>query len=427
MFEMVKNFIFRLSLCGLLFSIPGQAAQASDISGELVIMNWLSSAEKVIFEQIESSFQEKYPDVTIREIVLSGAGDPRGAIRAAILAGETADLLVNTWPAFRKELADAGQLRSIDAAWEAQGIGETLNDSWKALGQTDGITYGVQFLYGNRSGIWYRPDTLAKAGINNPPETFEDLVASFDPLLANGVTPFSIGAKFWSHGEMFETLLLRTAGVETASALAAHEIAWTDPKVRNVLKIWQEMIEAGCCGEAKTMLALDWDTSTDAVLVSKDSAYVIMGMWINGRAQNDFGLVEGVDYSLFQFPALEKGFDNTSSVDAKEVLAMSSGKNQSAADAFLAHLVTAEAANIVAAGGLASPSSAVDTSLYGPVVNIATSAVAQSDVQFVLGDVLPGDLVDEYRVQLQRFLTDPSDENIDAVLEVIEAKARQFD
>ena len=425
---MSNRTLLRSAVCAALLAAGGPlSAQSDDISGELVIMNWLPGPDQVTFDRIERSFEEKYPQVTVRDIVLSGAGDARGAVRAAFLAGETADLLVNTWPAFRAELAEAGQLREIDSAWEAHGIGEFLNDSWRALGQTDGTTYGVQYTYGDRSGIWYRPDTLAAAGLDGPPGNFEELVASFEPLLANGVTPFSIGAKIWSHGEMFETLLLRTAGVETASALAAHEIPWTDPRVRNVLKIWQEMIEAGCCGDPNNMLALDWDTSSDAVLVSGESAYVIMGMWINGRARDVFGLTEGEDYALFQFPSLGVGFDNTSSVDAKEVLALSSGDNTAAADAFLAHLASPEAANIIAEGGLASPSSAVDASIYGPVVQTATSAVAESNVQFVLGDLLPGDLVDEYRVQLQRFLRDPSDENIDAVLGAIESKAQQFD
>ncbi len=421
--------IFGALACGMALAAAAgpSAAQSADISGELVIMNWLPGTDGATFRRVERSFEEKHPGVTVRDIVLSGAGDPRGAIRAALLAGETADLLVNTWPAFRAELAEAGLLREIDSVWEAYGIGDNLNDSWKALGQTDGVTYGVQFTYGDRSGIWYRPDTLAAAGLDGPPETFDELVASFGPLLANGVTPFAIGAKVWSHGEMFETLLLRTAGVETAAALAAHEIAWTDPRVRNVLEIWQGMIEAGCCGDPETMLANDWDGAVDAVLVSGEAAYTIMGMWVNGRARDEFGLEEGVDYALFQFPALGRGFDSTSSVDAKEIVALSTGDNAAAADAFLAHLATAEAANAVAAGGLASPSSAVDTSIYGPVTNTATAAVAQSEVHFVLGDLLPGDLVDEYRVQLQRFLADPSDRNIDAVLAAIEAKARQFD
>ena len=56
---------------------------------------------------------------------------------------------------------------------------------------------------------------------------------------------------------------------------------------------------------------------------------------------------------------------------------------------------------------------------------VATAAVGGSKVQFVLGDLLPGDLVDEYRVQLQKFLQDPSDANIDAVTAAIEAKAAE--
>ena len=41
---------------------------------------------------------------------------PRGAIRAALQSGEKADLFINTWPAFRKELADAGMLARPRAA-----------------------------------------------------------------------------------------------------------------------------------------------------------------------------------------------------------------------------------------------------------------------------------------------------------------------
>jgi transcription antitermination factor NusB len=93
------------------------------------------------------------------------------------------------------------------------------------------------------------------------------------------------------------------------------------------------------------------------------------------------------------------------------------------ADAFLDFIISPDAANIMANYGYASPSSAMDGSLLGPVQQIATSAVSSSKVQFVLGDLLPGDLVDEYRVQLQRFLQDPSEATVDAVLAAIEAKA----
>ena len=71
-------------------------------------------------------------------------------------------------------------------------------------------------------------------------------------------------------------------------------------------------------------------------------------MWVNARARNDYGLKEGVDYSLFQFPALGMGHDDTSSVDTKELNVTTNGTNPAAADAFLDFIISAEAADILA-------------------------------------------------------------------------------
>ena len=266
---------------------------------------------------------------------------------------------------------------------------------------------------------------MEKAGIEAP-ATWEDFIASFDKLKAAGYpVPVAIGAKYWSHTEWFESLLLRTAGVETASKLAAHEIPWTDPAVKTALKKYAEMLQAGCCGSPEAMFANDWDGAADQLFKADQSNYQVIGMWVNARARNDYGLTEGVDYSLFQFPALGMGHDDTSSVDAKELNVTTNGANPAAADAFLDFIISGEAANLMAGFGFASPSSEADNSLLGPVQQVATGAVGGSKVQFVLGDLLPGDLVDEYRVQLQKFLQDPSDANIDAVTAAIEAKAAE--
>ncbi len=146
-------------------------------------------------------------------------------------------------------------------------------------------------------------------------------------------------------------------------------------------------------------------------------------MWNNDRAETTDGLKQGVDYSITQFPAMGAGHDDVSSVDTKEFSELTSGSNQAAADAFLAWITTKDAADIVAQHGLASPSNKVDSSLYGSVIKYSVDAVANAKVQFVMGDLLPGDLVDEYRVQLQKFLQDPSDATIDAVTQDLEAKA----
>jgi ABC-type glycerol-3-phosphate transport system substrate-binding protein len=410
----------------LLASVAPHAALAQDLSGELSILQWQTGTDGKMWQEIGEKFTEMHPGVTIREFLPAGTqGDPRAGIRTAIMSGEVVDVIINTWPAFRAELVDAGILRPIDDEWAQFGWDDKLNQSWRDLGSIDGTTYGLTYTYGDRSGIWYKTAHMEKAGIT-PPKTWDEFLASFEKLNAAGYgTAVAVPAKFWAHAEWFESLLLRTAGVETAAQLAAHEIAWTDPKVKGALVKFAEMLNAGCCGDPAVMFANDLGESYAQIFRADEANYMLIGMWTNSLLKNDYGLTEGEDYSLLQFPALGMGFDDTSSVDTKELNVTTNGSNPEAANAFLDFIVSAEASNIMASYGYASPSKAADASLLGPVQQIATEAVAQSKVQFVLGDLLPGDLVDEYRVQLQKFLADPSEANIDAVLTAIEAKAME--
>lgn len=399
------------------------ATFAQDLSGELAILQWQGGVDAELWQKLEADFIAQHPGVTVRELTITAQGDARGGIRTAIMGGEKVDIIINTWPAFRKELADAGILRPLDDTWSALGLESTLTQSWRDLGMTDGVSYGVPYTYGDRSGIWYKTSHLKDAGIE-PPKTWEEFIGAIETLKAAGFeTPIPMPGKYWAHGEWFESLLLRVGGVDAAAKLASREIPWTDEIVKTTLRKYAELLAAGCCGTPEQMFAGDWDMSADQIFKADAGNFLLIGMWMNARAKGDYGLEEGVDYSLFQFPALGMGFDDTSSVDAKELLVTSNGDNPAAADAFLTYIVSPEATKILAEYGYASPSSNADPSLLGPVQQQATAAVAASKVQFVLGDLLPGDLVDEYRVQLQKFLQDPSDANIDAVTAAIEAKA----
>ncbi len=402
----------------------GGAAVAQEVSGELVMINWLGGAQGEMMQALEQDFMAKNPGVTIRDIVPTGAGDTRGGIRTVLLGGEEADLLINTWPAFRQELVDAGMILPVDEIWDQYGMSEQLSDSWKALSTIDGTNYGVTYTFGNRSGIWYRLDSVEKAGMEGPPATWDDMLASMDSLNAAGIKPISVPAKVWAHAEWFESLLIRVAGTETATKLAAHEIPWTDDSVKTALGKWKELLDANCCDDGNTMLGRAWADSVDAALKTGDAGYVLMGMWLNTRAKQEYGETPGEDYQIFQFPALGMGHDDVSMVDAKEFNLLSTSKNPEAAAAFMDYMLSADAAAIMAEFGLASPSTDADVSLYDPVIAAAVEEVSKAQsVQFVLGDLLPGDLVHEYRAQLQRFLQDPTDENIDAVTEAIERVA----
>lgn len=426
MINFARPGVRHLLACGVaIATLSASPVLAQNVSGELVILQWIGGSEGEMWTKLGEDFAARNPGVTVREVSLTVQGDARGPMRTALLGGERVDLIINTWPAFRAELAEAGIIVPIDDIWAEQGWDEDLGESWKALSQTDGVTYGVTYTYGDRSGIWYKTSHLEEAGIE-PPKTWEEFIAAIETLKGAGyATPVAMPAKYWAHGEWFENLLLRTGGIEAANQLASHEIAWTDDIVKTTLRKFAEMLKAGCCGTPEQMFAGDWDYSADQIFTADSANFLLIGMWMNSRAINDYGLEEGVDYSLFQFPALGMGHDDTASVDAKEVVLTANSANPEAAVAFMDYLLSPEATTILAEFGFASPSNNADTGLLGPVQQVATAAVANSKVQFVLGDLLPGDLVDEYRVQLQRFLQDPSEANIDAVTAAIEAKAQE--
>lgn len=408
---------------GLATVMAAAPSHAADVSGTLVLLDWASGSEEDMIKALEDGFVKAYPGVQFKEINLTVQGDARGAIRAALQSGEKADIFINTWPAFRKELADAGLLKDLGELWDSAKIGDNLGQSWKDLGSSGGKVYGVTYTFGDRSAMFYKTDTMKKAGIDTQPKNWDEFVGNFKKLQAVNVIPVAVGAKFWSHTEWFESMYEHLNGVDMAAKLTSHEIPWTDPSVKTTLKKWAELLKAGCCGDANTMLAMDWDNASDGVLKAGTYGYQIIGMWNNDRAQATDGLKQGIDYSITQFPAMGAGHDDVSSVDTKEFSEFTNATNPAAADAFLAWITTKDAADIVAQHGLASPSNKVDTSLYGPVQKLAAEAVANAKLQFVMGDLLPGDLVDEYRVQLQKFLQDPSDATIDAVTQDLETKA----
>lgn len=414
-----------LAVLGATSMMAGQPASAEP-SGEVSLLNWLGGADGKAMNELIAGFEAKYPGITVKQVPVTTQGDQRGGIRTALLGGQKVDLIVNTWPAFRQELADAGMLRDVSSVWTDKKWDEVLSADWRELSTTNGTVYGVPYIFGYRSGIWHVPVDMTKIGLAAFPADWNAFTGTFQPLRDAGFAePVALPAKIYAHGEWFESLLLRVGGPQLVDDLAKHKIKWTDPQVAKALEYYSDMMAKGCCADTQTMYASHWDDAADRLFVQRSANYLLIGMWINARAKSQYHLEPGKDYALGKFPALGLGHDNDSLVDSKEVLATTLGDNPEGADLFLDYLVHGEGANILAKAGYTVPSSAVDTSLYDPVAASSLDYVKQGAVHFVLGDMLPGQLVDEYRLALQKFVANPTKDQIAPTLEQIEAVASQ--
>ncbi len=413
-----------LSAVSLSMVLSAQSVFAQ--SGQIDLLTWLGGADAQVVDDLIAGFEARYPDLSVNLVPVTTQGDQRGGIRTALMGGVEADVIVNTWPAFRKELADAGLLRDVSGAWDEKRWGDVIADSWRELSSTDGAVYGVPYTFGYRSGIWHVPADLETIGLNGFPDDWESLKATFAELRNAGFAePLVMPARVYAHAEWFESLLVRTGGTELARQLVEREIAWTDDQIVEVMRRYAELFAADCCADPQLMNASHWDDGADRVFVERTANYLLIGAWINARAEGQYGLEPAVDYMVGKFPALGEGYDTTSMVDAKEFLATSMGSNPEGADLFLDYVVSAEGADIIAARGFTTPSSAVDISLYNPVAAASIEYVSAGPVQFVLGDLLPGELVDEYRLALQQFIANPIEEQIMPTLERIEAVAQR--
>lgn len=422
---MIKSREIFAAAFGIGLALSGQAAWAQSTT-DIDLLTWLGGPDRTVLDNLVAGFEAGHPQYKVNIDVVTSQGDARGGMRTALLGGEHPDLLTNTWPAFRQELADAGILRDMSAVWTEKGWDNALAPTWREISSTQGAVYGIPYIFGYRSGIWYVPADIKKIGLETFPATYDDFLGTFNALRDAGFAePIAMPAKVYAHAEWFETLLMRVGGPDLVSDLAAHSIPWTDPRVEDALRQYARLFDANCCGDTQLMYATHWDDAADRIFVEHKANFLQIGMWINARAISQYGLEPGVGFALGKFPALGKGFDDASIVDAKEILATGIGANPEGADQFLDYIVSAEGANIIAKAGFTTPSSNVDTSIYDPVAAASVRYVNAGDVRFVLGDMLPGSLVDEYRLALQQFIADPTEANIVPTLEHIEAAAGQ--
>jgi hypothetical protein len=58
----------------LLLGVSPSAVQAQELSGELVILQWLGGIETDVWNDLTSAFEEANPGVTVRELVVTGVG-----------------------------------------------------------------------------------------------------------------------------------------------------------------------------------------------------------------------------------------------------------------------------------------------------------------------------------------------------------------
>ncbi len=187
------------------------ASHAQDISGDITYWHhFTSQSEFEGMENIMAAFQERFPDVEVTQENIPNA-EYMSKITAAIVADskpDTAMVTANRFPDMHAMGGLVDLTEKIDQWPLKQYFPE---DRWEAV-TADGKTYAVPaFAFVN--WVYYRTDYLEEAGLDGPPDTYDEFVEACVALTNADENRYGFGLRAGDGGQTFLLDVLQSFGV----------------------------------------------------------------------------------------------------------------------------------------------------------------------------------------------------------------------
>jgi raffinose/stachyose/melibiose transport system substrate-binding protein len=320
--------IFALAACG------GTAAKTDGKTdgGETVLKLWCiateSDANRPAYLQAIADYEAAHPGVKI-EMEAFENESYKTKIKAAMMGGDTDDLpdIFFSWSgAFLGEFVNAGRVQCLDENFKA--YADKIPESMLSTTTYEGKHYGVPTTF-NIVAMYANMDMLAEVGWDHVPETYEDLTACCDALVAAGKIPFGCaGKETWCVTEYLEPIIIKTIGYQDLNKIFAGEASWNDPDIAKSVDTLQDMIAKGYFDPNGAALGND---EVKANFLAGKTAFYQNGSWNTGEvAAAEFKSGVG----LFPLMNADRSSYNQTIGGPSDVLAVcSASKNLEAASA----------------------------------------------------------------------------------------------
>jgi alpha-glucoside transport system substrate-binding protein len=260
--------------------------------------------------------------------------------------GGTLDLAAAPQPGAIPGLVESGSLTSLeDLGMDVDALTDLVGESFMALGEVDGKHYGVPTNINLKSMVWYPKDDFDAAGYEVP-ETWDDMIALSDQIVADGGTPWCVGFESegstgWPATDWMEDIMLRTAGVDTYDQWVAHEIPFNDEAVVNAGERFGEIMftDGYVLGGADQTPSIPFGDAPAPMFQDPP------GCWLHRQAsfitaQSGFPpeAKAGVDYDWFPLPPI----DQEGTLYAGELTVVGSNANRPEVADFLERFISEE-------------------------------------------------------------------------------------
>lgn len=356
----------------------------------ITILGQFSAEDAAKFEASLAPFEEQ----SGIDIVYESADNFSSLLRMRISAFNAPDLAILPQPGLMADLARDGLLVPLPEVMEMQGLRSSYSDDLLDLGTVDGVPYGLWYRVSVKSLVWYQPTAFEKKGYGIP-QTWNELMALSDRIVADGGTPWCIGfesgaASGWPGTDWVEDMLLRQAGPEVYNQWINHQLPFNAPPIVKAVDAFGNLLRKPkyVSGGASKVTDISVAQAAKGIFGNSPDCYL--------HRQGNFAASffsedqrPRVDYDVFALPGINETFGTPLLISGDAAVLINKTPETVALMKYMAtprpHMVWA------GLGGFISPNQEVPISAYSDLVtqNIAQILLDADSVRFDASDMMP--------------------------------------
>ncbi len=391
-----------------------------------VIAVW-GGAELDSFRAMVAPWEEE----TGATVEYEGTRDIEAVLTTRIAGDNPPDVAGLPGPGQLLAWAEEGELVDVSTFLDMDALREDYDEGWIELARLDDGLYGVFIKATVKSFVWYSPPAFEAAGYEVP-ETWNEMIALSEQIVADGGTPWCIGlesgaASGWPGTDWIEDIMLRTALDVYDNWWQYEDISWTDDEIRNAWEMWGTIVtnEDFVWGGTTGVLATNFGEAVYPLLEEPAGCYMHrQATFIQDFLMDQFPeAVPQEDFNYFMFPPIDEAYGSPMLV-AGDLFGMFN--DTPAARSLIEWLISAEAQQIWAErGGFIAPNRQVPADVYPDVlIGQAAEMLATADVvRFDASDMMPSAVNDAFWSGILEFVENP--DQLDQILQSIDEIAQE--
>lgn len=361
--------------------------------GSVEIFGAFSGGEEAAFNESLADFVEE----SGIDVEYVSSSDFTTLVTSRVQGGDPPDIALFPQPGALLGFAD-GDLVALNEAIDLDPIRETLIPGFLEATEQDGNVYGAPMRMAVKSIVWYPKPAFEEAGYEVP-ETYDDLLALSDQIVADGGTPWCIGAESgadtgWPITDWVEENMLRLHGPEVYDRWVTNELAFDSPEVVAAAELFGNLVttDGYTLGGAQGVLTTSFGDAPTPMFEDPPGCWLHrQGNFITGFFPEEIQDNLAEEVGTFVYPPVTDGYDGTPILGGGDLAAMF---NDNPATIEVMEFLASDAFGgpWAEAGGWLSPHSTFDTGLYPDETTKQIASLAQEgDVfRFDGSDLMPG-------------------------------------